>query len=54
MIRKHEPRVPEGVDVTRPSIARIYDYLLFGKENFAADRTPLKGPTVGAVARLAA
>ena len=36
--RKHEPRVPEGVDVTRPSIARIYDYLLFGKDNFAADR----------------
>jgi len=38
MIRKHEPRVPEGVDVTRPSIARIYDYLLFGKDNFAVDR----------------
>jgi len=38
MIRKHEPRVPEGVDVTRPSVARIYDYLLFGKDNFAADR----------------
>jgi O-methyltransferase involved in polyketide biosynthesis len=36
--RQHEPRVPEGVDVTRPSIARIYDYLLFGKDNFAADR----------------
>ena len=35
---KYEPRVPEGVDVTRPSIARIYDYLLFGKDNFAADR----------------
>ena len=38
MISKHEPRVPEGVDVTRPSIARIYDYLLFGKDNFAVDR----------------
>jgi len=38
MIRKPQPRVPEGVDVTRPSIARIYDYLLFGKDNFAADR----------------
>jgi O-methyltransferase involved in polyketide biosynthesis len=36
--RKYEPRVPEGVDVTRPSIARIYDYLLFGKDNFAVDR----------------
>jgi hypothetical protein len=38
MARKHEPRVPEGVDVTRPSIARIYDYLLYGKDNFAVDR----------------
>jgi S-adenosyl methyltransferase len=36
--RSYEPRVPDGVDVTRPSIARIYDYVLFGKDNFAADR----------------
>jgi O-methyltransferase involved in polyketide biosynthesis len=36
--RKYESRVPEGVDVTRPSIARIYDYLLYGKDNFAVDR----------------
>jgi hypothetical protein len=35
---KHEPRVPDGVDVTRPSVARIYDYLLNGKDNFAVDR----------------
>jgi len=35
---KYEARVPEGVDVSRPSIARIYDYLLYGKDNFAADR----------------
>ena len=35
---KHEPRVPDGVDVTRPSIARIYDYVLYGKDNFAVDR----------------
>jgi SAM-dependent methyltransferase len=34
----YEPRVPDGVDVTRPSIARIYDYLLYGKDNFAVDR----------------
>jgi S-adenosyl methyltransferase len=34
----YEPRVPEGIDVSRPSIARIYDYLLFGKDNFAVDR----------------
>jgi len=36
--RSYEPRVPDGIDVTRPSIARIYDYVLFGKDNFAADR----------------
>jgi hypothetical protein len=32
-----DTRVP-GVDMTRPSIARIYDYLLGGKENYAVDR----------------
>src|SRR5580658_11258667 len=36
--KRYEPRVPDGVDVTRPSIARIYDYLLYGKDNFAVDR----------------
>jgi len=38
MTKNYEPRVPEGVDVTRPSIARIYDFLLDGKDNFAVDR----------------
>jgi len=38
MSRKYEPRVPDGVDVTRPNIARIYDYVLYGKDNFAVDR----------------
>src|SRR3954465_1917557 len=27
-----------GFDVTKPSIARTYDYLLGGKDNFAVDR----------------
>jgi hypothetical protein len=36
--RTYEARVPDGVDASRPSIARIYDYLLYGKDNFAADR----------------
>jgi hypothetical protein len=27
-----------GVDQSRPSIARVYDYLLGGKDNYAADR----------------
>jgi SAM-dependent methyltransferase len=33
-----ESRVPDGIDVTVPSVARMYDYLLGGKDNFAADR----------------
>ncbi|HEX4062529.1 MAG TPA: SAM-dependent methyltransferase [Streptosporangiaceae bacterium] len=30
--------MPVGIDVTVPSVARMYDYLLGGKDNFAADR----------------
>ena len=30
--------VPVGVDFTKPSIARVYDALIGGKDNFAADR----------------
>lgn len=30
--------VPEGVDPQRPSASRVYDYLLGGTHNFAADR----------------
>lgn len=30
--------LPSRVDVTRPNVARVYDYLLNGKDNFAADR----------------
>jgi hypothetical protein len=29
---------PPGIDVTKPTIARVYDYWLGGKDNFAADR----------------
>ncbi|MEV4255945.1 SAM-dependent methyltransferase [Spirillospora sp. NPDC049652] len=29
---------PTGIDTSRPSPARIYDWLLGGKDNFAADR----------------
>ena len=32
-----EPLVPE-IDVTRPSVARVYDYWLGGTQNFAVDR----------------
>lgn len=30
--------VPSGVDVTRASVARVYDYYLGGSHNFASDR----------------
>ncbi|GGM86536.1 hypothetical protein GCM10010106_37100 [Thermopolyspora flexuosa] len=33
-----EEKAPPGIDPTVPSAARIYDYLLGGKDNFAADR----------------
>lgn len=31
-------QIPQGVDVTQPSAARIYDYFLGGAHNFAVDR----------------
>ncbi|MBG0567700.1 SAM-dependent methyltransferase [Actinoplanes aureus] len=30
--------IPPGVDVTTPSIARVYDFMVGGKDNFAIDR----------------
>ncbi|MGH4015461.1 MAG: SAM-dependent methyltransferase [Pseudonocardiaceae bacterium] len=33
-----DPASPLGIDSTRPSIARGYDYLLGGKDNFEVDR----------------
>ncbi|MFE0021507.1 SAM-dependent methyltransferase [Amycolatopsis sp. NPDC059021] len=30
--------VPQGVDITVPSVARLYDYILGGGHNFAVDR----------------
>ncbi len=35
---ENDTAVPPGVDFTKPSIARVYDALLGGKDNFAADR----------------
>ena len=32
------PQVPPGVDPARPSPARVYDYLLGGRNNFESDR----------------
>jgi hypothetical protein len=36
-VSDHEP-VPAGIDVTKPHVARVYDWVLGGKDNFAADR----------------
>ncbi|GAA3599041.1 SAM-dependent methyltransferase [Nonomuraea rosea] len=38
MTMNHADVPPTGVDPTVPSIARVYDYWLGGKDNFAADR----------------
>jgi SAM-dependent methyltransferase len=35
---KRPDRAPEGIDIERPSVARVYDYALGGSHNFAADR----------------
>ncbi len=37
MAEAHQ-RVSTGIDTSTPSIARVYDYLLGGKDNFACDR----------------
>jgi S-adenosyl methyltransferase len=38
-VRSETPRrLPQGIDVTVPNVARVYDYLLGGKDNFEADR----------------
>jgi SAM-dependent methyltransferase len=33
-----QEHAPAGIDVTKPSIARVYDAILRGKDNFAVDR----------------
>src|SRR5690349_25145491 len=37
-----QPPPPNGIDISRPNVARIYDYLLGGKDNFAIDREAAK------------
>ncbi len=36
--RRETDIIPPQIDITRPHSARIYDYMLGGKDNFAADR----------------
>jgi hypothetical protein len=33
---------PNGIDISQPNVARIYDYLLGGKDNFTVDREAAK------------
>ena len=35
-------QVPPGLDISRPNMARMYDYALGGKDNFAADRAAVE------------
>ncbi|WP_327580899.1 SAM-dependent methyltransferase [Nonomuraea sp. NBC_00507] len=35
--REHE-RAPQGIDTTKPSVARVYDFMLGGKDNYEIDR----------------
>ena len=37
-----QDRGPGGIDTAMPNVARIYDYLLGGKDNFGADRKAAK------------
>ena len=30
--------VPRGIDVSKPNVARVYDYMVGGKDHFAIDR----------------
>lgn len=38
VIERRPDWAPEDIDITRPSVARVYDYALGGSHNFAADR----------------
>ncbi|RJQ76429.1 hypothetical protein D5S17_18455 [Pseudonocardiaceae bacterium YIM PH 21723] len=38
IVTQDAPWVPADIDITVPSVARVYDYLLGGAHNFAADR----------------
>ena len=43
MSRASEDReLPVGVDISRPHVARMYDYLLGGKDHFAIDRETME------------
>ena len=41
--RGERPPSPGEIDISVPSVARIYDYVLGGKENFESDRAAARG-----------
>ena len=45
---KGEPLRPSAIDTTVPSVARMYDYYLGGKDNYAADRDACEELEAGA------
>ncbi|WP_336207330.1 SAM-dependent methyltransferase [Nonomuraea sp. LPB2021202275-12-8] len=38
MAENEQERAPQGIDVTKPSVSRVYDFILGGKDNFEIDR----------------
>ncbi|GAA1755010.1 SAM-dependent methyltransferase [Nonomuraea sp. AD125B] len=38
MSESEQERAPRGIDTTRPSVSRVYDFMLGGKDNYEADR----------------
>jgi hypothetical protein len=49
-----DSEAPRGVDTTTPSMARVYDYLLGGKDNFEVDRKAAELATAAFPGRLKA
>ncbi|PRX52746.1 S-adenosyl methyltransferase [Nonomuraea fuscirosea] len=38
MPESEQESAPRGIDTSKPSVARVYDYILGGKDNYASDR----------------
>ncbi|WP_049572801.1 SAM-dependent methyltransferase [Nonomuraea sp. SBT364] len=38
MPENEQKRAPQGIDTTKPSVSRVYDFLLGGKDNYEVDR----------------
>jgi hypothetical protein len=40
-------RARADIDITKPNVARVYDYFVGGKDNFSADRVPVVAAITG-------